>query len=166
MRTFVAQEVEQPVRFDRPAYGGSVLVVDVFRLGLGSVGSPLVRLQVLIGMETKQRTMDGVGTALDLQGDRGAAGQTLFRVEGVGDDADFLDGFESRNISKGAIDDSAAVSPIDGKVIDIRWRAIDGEVHRASRVCSKGVPVLRVRHARERRHEQLVVAADRHRHVG
>ena len=163
--TLVAYEVEQPVLFDRPADGGAVLVVDVFRFGLGSVRGPLVRLQVLVGMEPEQGTVDGVGTALDLQGDRGAARQALFGVEGVGDDADLLDGLERRNISKGAINDSAAAGPVDGKVIDIGGRAIDGEVHRACRVRGEGVPVLRFRHAGDRRHEQLVVAANRHRHV-
>src|SRR5437867_1914734 len=72
----VAEEVEQPVLLDRPADGGAVLVVDVFRLGLASVCSPLVRLHVLVGMESEERTVDVVGTALDLQGDCGAARQT------------------------------------------------------------------------------------------
>ncbi len=61
------------------------------------------------------------------------------------------------------INRSAAVGPIYRKVIDVRRRAIDGEVYRASRVRGEGVSVLRVRHAGERRHEQLVVAADRYR---
>src|SRR5437762_8942880 len=100
------------------------------------------------GMEPEERTVDVVGTAFDLQSDCGASRQALFSVEGVGNDADLLHGLERRNICEGAIDDSAAVGPVDGKVIDIGRRAIDREVHRAGRVRGEGVCVLRVRHTR------------------
>src|SRR5262249_11425785 len=163
VRALVAEEIEQLVLLDRPADGGTVLVVDVFRLGLASICGPLVRLHVLVRMEPKERTVDVVGTALDLQGDGGAPRQTLFSVEGVGNDADLLHGLERGNICEGAIDDSAAVGPIYRKVIDVRRRAIDGEVYRTGWVRGEGVSVLCVRHAGERRHEQLVVAADRYR---
>src|SRR5206468_11502546 len=101
----------------------------------------------------------------DLQRDRGAAGQTLFGVERIGDDADFLDGLESRNIGKGAINNSAAVGPVDGKVVDIGRRPVNGEVYGTRGVRGEGVRVLRFRDAGDRWHEQLVVAPDRDRHV-
>src|SRR5262249_59279882 len=133
------------------------------RVGVGWVCGPWVGLHVLVGMEPEERTVDVVGTTFDLQSDGGATCQALFSVEGVGNDADLLHGLEGGNICEGAIDDSTAVGPIYRKVIDVRRRAIDGEVYRARRVRGEGVSVLRVRHAGERRHEQLVVAADRYR---
>src|SRR5437867_12588115 len=76
--------------------------------------------------------------------DCGASRQALFSVEGVGNDGDLLHGLERGNICEGAIDDSAAVGPIYRKIIDVRRRAIDGEVHRAGRVRGEGACVLRV----------------------
>ena len=89
----------------------------------------------------------------------------MFGVERVGDDADFLDGLESRNVGKGAINNSPAVGAVDGKVVDVGRRPVDGEVHRTRGIGGEGVRVLRFRDAGDRWHEQLVVAPDRHRHV-
>src|SRR5438034_5978848 len=47
----------------------------------------------------------------------------------------------SRNICEGGINHSAAVGSVYRKVIDIRRRAIDGEIYRPGRVRGEGVSV-------------------------
>src|SRR5205085_5737357 len=95
----VAQEVEKLVVFDGPADGRAELVLDQLRFVLTDREKERLRLQMIVGMELEERSMQSVGSALDLHVYRGSPRQTLLRVEAVGDEIDGIDGLESGNKS-------------------------------------------------------------------
>jgi hypothetical protein len=98
----VAHEVERLVLPDRPADGPAELVVALVWFGSG-IQRRVVEphrpcFQILVREIFEPRAVHRVRSTPSLDVDRCAAGESLLRVEAAGDDVDFLDRLEGRDV--------------------------------------------------------------------
>src|SRR5205807_10580201 len=99
-RSLVADEVEEPVANDRTTPGAAVLVVSPFSLLCAGGREVVLSPQLFVRVVLERRAMEIVGAALDLNIDRGSAGEPLLAVETVGHDVDGLERFERRHVGR------------------------------------------------------------------
>ena len=98
-RAFERSEVEQLVFNDGSADGAAKLIDDPFLFILRCGEEIGARFQVLVEVVFVGGAVQGVGAALDLHVDGRAAGETLFSIEAIGDDADGLNRIHGRYVA-------------------------------------------------------------------
>ena len=169
-RPFVTRKIKDLVLFDRPADGAAVLVVDQLRFVAGIQGGIVEhhgpRLQVLVGVIFKRRSMHLVRSALGLDVDGGATRQALLGVETVRDNVDLLDRFEGRDVGDHMRElDMRGTDAVDARVVLVVACSIDRELQRPRRVGRDRVRIRRRRDAGQQSKNLLVVPAQRHRKI-
>ncbi len=116
------------------------LVDDVLGLAAGVAEVIVDRLKIVIGIALEQNAVQIVRSRFDGDVDGRAACRTLFGVEGVGADADGLDGFGRRHI--GDIDGQPRIrihGAINARGVGLRGCAVHGDRNGALRIARRGV---------------------------
>ena len=105
-------------------------VVDLIRPGL----------QMVIGVIFKRRAVHLVRPGFGLQVNGGAARQTLFGVKAVGDDIDFLERFDGRNVGDHVRQQNVVrADAVNARAVLIVAGAVDVELQRLRRVAGDRV---------------------------
>ena len=108
------------------------------------------------------RSVNGIRSAARLHVDGRPAGEPLLRVKAVGDDVDFLNRLEGRDVGDDVrqlnVRGADAVNP---RVVLIVARAVDREFQRSRRVARDRMRIGRRGETRQHAVDLLVVAAER-----
>ena len=165
-RALVAREIEEAVAHDRAAERSAELVVFPIAFRRAGRREVAARAEPLVGVVLERRTVQRVGPALDLRVDRRAAGQTLLRVEAVGDDVDRFERFQRRNVGGDVRQpDVGRADAVDADVVRAAARAVHVEDERARGIGRHRVRFRRRREPGQHAEQVLVVAVDRDRQV-
>ena len=166
VRPLVAREVEQLVLQDRPAQGSAELVVDQLRVSLVDRCEVRPGLERIVAVVLEGRTVQVVGSALDLHVHRGAAREPLLGIEAVGDDVDGVDRFERRNVGRHVRQpDVGSGHTVDADVIRASAGSVDVEGQGARWIRGNRVRVFRHAEAGEGLEQALVVPPHRDRQI-
>ena len=86
------------------------------------------RIKRLVAQEIETRPVNIVGAALGNHVDDGAGGMSVFRVKGIGQQSEFLNGIENGNDGSAIIDNFLGRGPIDHKLVSRLLHAVDREI--------------------------------------